>query len=111
MPEGYRRAVRSLGATWFQMLTNVIVPGAMVQLLVGLCSSVAFGWRALIGAELIAGTSGLGYMTLDAVRWYQTETVILGMIVVGILWLILDNLAFRSLEKRTVIRWGLVRSD
>lgn len=110
VPETYRRAVRSLGATWFQTLVNVIIPGAMVQLLVGLRSSVAFGWRALIGAELIAGTTGLGYMTLDAVQWYQTETVILGMIVVGILWLILDHTLFRTLEKHTVIRWGLVRS-
>lgn len=111
VPETYRRAVRSLGATWFQTLVNVIIPGAMVQLLVGLRSSVAFGWRALIGAELIAGTTGLGYMTLDAVQWYQTETVILGMIVVGVLWLLMDHLVFRTLEKHTVIRWGLVRSD
>lgn len=111
VPETYRRAARSLGATWLQTLFNVIIPGATVQLLVGLRSSVAFGWRALIGAELIAGTTGLGYMTLDAVQWYQTETVILGMIVVGILWLILDNTIFRTLERLTVIKWGLVRSD
>ncbi len=111
VPESYRRAVRSLGATSTQTLFNVIVPGAMVQLLVGLRSSVAFGWRALIGAELIAGTTGLGYMTLDAVQWYQTETVILGMIIVGILWLILDHAVFKTIENRTVIRWGLVRSD
>ena len=111
VPESYRRAVRSLGATWVQTLVHVIIPGAMVQLLVGLRSSVAFGWRALIGAELIAGTTGLGYMTLDAVQWYQTETVILGMIIVGVLWLILDHFVFRTIEKHTVIRWGLVRSD
>jgi len=111
VPESYRRAVLSLGGTWLQTLTNVIIPGAMVQLLVGLRSSVAFGWRALIGAELIAGTTGLGYMTLEAVQWYQTETVILGMIIVGILWLIVDHIVFRNLEKHTVVRWGLVRWD
>lgn len=103
--------MRSLGASWVQTLAHVVIPGAMVQLLVGLRSSVAFGWRALIGAELIAGTTGLGYMTLDAVQWYQTETVILGMIVVGILWLILDQAMFKTIEKHTVVRWGLVRSD
>ena len=110
VPESYRRAVRSLGATFTQTLMHVIIPGAMVQLLVGLRASVAFGWRALIGAELIAGTTGIGYMTLDAVQWYQTETVLLGMIVVGILWLIMDQLIFRTLERHTVVRWGLVRS-
>ena len=111
VPESYRRAVRSLGATFAQTLVHVIIPGAMVQLLVGLRASVAFGWRALIGAELIAGTTGIGYMTLDAVQWYQTETVVLGMIVVGLLWLIMDQLVFRTLENRTVVRWGLVRTE
>jgi len=111
VPESYRRASLSLGGSWFQTLVHVILPGSLVQLLVGLRSSVAFGWRALIGAELIAGTTGIGYMTLDAVQWYQTETVILGMIVVGILWMLLDHTIFRTIEKHTVVRWGLVRWD
>ena len=58
---------------------------------------------------MIAGTNGLGYMSIEAVQWYQTETVILGMILIGILWLILDRLLFVPLEKATIVRWGLIQ--
>ena len=59
---------------------------------------------------MIAGTTGLGYMTIEAVQWYKTDTIILGMIVIGVLWLLLDRLLFVPLERRTIHRWGLVRS-
>jgi NitT/TauT family transport system permease protein/taurine transport system permease protein len=49
-------------------------------------------------------------MTIEAVQWYKTDTIILGMIVIGVLWLLLDHLLFAPLERRTVQRWGLVRS-
>ena len=60
--------------------------------------------------QMIAGTNGLGYMTIEAVQWYKTDTIILGMIVIGVLWLLIDRLIFVPLERRTVARWGLVRS-
>ena len=67
-------------------------------------------WRGLLVAgEMIAGTNGLGYMTIEAVQWYKTDTVILGMIVIGLLWLLLDRLIFAPLERRTVVRWGMIR--
>ena len=58
---------------------------------------------------MIAGTSGLGYMTIEAVQWYKTETIITGMIVIGILWLLLDRLFFVPLERATIVRWGLIQ--
>ena len=70
---------------------------------------MAYGWRALVAAEMIAGTSGLGYMTIDAVQWYQTDTIIMGMILIGVLWLVMDRLLFVPLERMTVMRWGLIQ--
>ena len=110
IPQVYYRAVQTMGASRRDVLLNVVLPGAFVQLIVGFRGSMAFGWRALIGAELIAGTTGLGYMTLEAVQWYQTETVILGMIVVGVIWLIMDYFIFRTIENRTVRRWGIINA-
>jgi len=104
------RAVRSLGARGPQVLRELIIPGALVQIIVGLRTAMAYGWRALVAGEMIAGTSGLGYMTIEAVQWYKTDTIILGMIVIGLLWLLLDRLLFVPLERRTVMRWGLIRS-
>jgi NitT/TauT family transport system permease protein/taurine transport system permease protein len=48
-------------------------------------------------------------MSIEAVQWHQTETVILGMILIGIPWLILDRLLFVPLEKATIVRWGLIQ--
>jgi NitT/TauT family transport system permease protein/taurine transport system permease protein len=110
IPPVLYRAVRSLGARPPQIVRELVVPGALVQIIVGLRTAMAYGWRALVAGEMIAGTNGLGYMTIEAVQWYKTDTIILGMIVIGVLWLLIDRLIFVPLERRTVARWGLVRS-
>ena len=46
---------------------ELILPGALAHIILGFRTSMAYGWRALVGAELIAGTSGLGYLTMDSV--------------------------------------------
>jgi NitT/TauT family transport system permease protein/taurine transport system permease protein len=109
IPLTLRRAVLSNGARGLQLFTELILPGALVQIILGLRTSVALGWRALVASEMLAGAGGLGYMTLEAVQWYQTDIVILGMLLIGCLWLLMDRLLFVPLERATVMRWGLVQ--
>ena len=109
IPNTLHRAVKSHGGRGRQVFTALILPGALTQIILGFRTSMAYGWRALVAGEMIAGTSGLGYMTIEAVQWYKTETVIMGMIVIGILWLLMDRLLFIPLERATVVRWGLVQ--
>jgi ABC-type nitrate/sulfonate/bicarbonate transport system permease component len=109
IPIALHRAVRSHGGHGAGLLFNLILPGALAQILLGMRTSLAYGWRALVAAEMIAGTSGLGYMTMEAVQWQRTETVILGMIVIGVLWMLLDRTVFTAIERRTVMRWGLLQ--
>jgi NitT/TauT family transport system permease protein/taurine transport system permease protein len=80
-----------------------------VQILLGIRTSMAYGWRALVASEMIAGSNGLGYMTMEAVQWQRTEVIILGMIVIGILWSLMERTLFTTLEARTVGRWGLLQ--
>lgn len=108
IPPVLYRAALSHGASRRDVLLHVVLPGALVQIIVGLRTSMAYGWRALVAAEMIAGTNGLGYMTIEAVQWYQTAVVIVGMAIIGVLWLILDQLVFKSIEKVTVQKWGLI---
>lgn len=103
------RAMESQGASRIQLLTYLILPGAFVQLILGFRTSMAYGWRALVAGEMLAGTSGLGYMTLEAVRWYDTQTVVLGMLLIGVIWLVIDRLVFVPIERRTVHRWGVMQ--
>ena len=102
------RAMSAHGANRRNLLFDLIIPGALAQILVGLRTSMAFGWRALVAGEMLAGTSGLGYLTIDAVQWYQTEIVVRGMILIGILWIVIDRTLFKTIETRTAVRWGLV---
>jgi len=48
-------------------------------------------------------------MTVEARRLVPADTVIMGMITIGLLWLILDRLLFVPVERRTVLRWGLIQ--
>jgi ABC-type nitrate/sulfonate/bicarbonate transport system permease component len=109
IPLALHRAVRSHGGRGMGLLANLILPGAMVQILLGIRTSVAYGWRALVASEMIAGSNGLGYMTMEAVQWQRTEKIILGMIVIGLLWVLMDRLVFTPIERRTVGRWGLLQ--
>lgn len=109
IPAVLYRAVRCHGGRGWRILTELVLPGAFVQIIVGLRASMAYGWRALVGAELIAGTSGIGYLTIDAVQWYQADTIVMGMLLIGLLWLAMDRLLFVPLERHTVRRWGLIQ--
>ena len=109
IPIPLHRAILCHGAHGIQILTELILPGALIQIMVGLRTSMAYGWRALVAAEMIAGTNGIGFRMIQAVQWYQTDTVLLGMIVIGVIWLVMDWLIFAKLEDVTVVRWGLLR--
>ena len=76
----------------------------------GIRTGLGFAWRGLIAAEMIATNVGLGYMLFVARDFYQTEVIILGMIVIGTLWLLIDRLILAPLERATIERWGLVRA-
>lgn len=103
------RAARSLGAGRFQVFTEVIVPGALPSIASGIRTGLGYGWRALVAAEIIVGTSGIGFMMFDARRVGDVTEVFVGMIVLGILWFALDALVLAPFERATVERWGLVR--
>jgi taurine transport system permease protein len=109
VPEDMRRAAASLGAGRFRTLFEVILPGALPGVVSGIRTGLGYGWRALIAAEIIVGTSGIGFMMFDARRVGQVTDVFVGMIVLGVLWYALDALVLAPLERETVERWGMVR--
>jgi NitT/TauT family transport system permease protein/taurine transport system permease protein len=102
-------AALTLGANRWQLITEVYIPGALAQIVVGIRLGVAYGWRALVGAEMIGAVSGLGWLIFDSRLQLRTDLVIVGMITLGLIWLALDFIFLRPLEARTVERWGLLR--
>lgn len=109
IPPAVRNAAASLGAGRYAMLTEVLLPGALPNIVTGIRTGLGFAWRGLIAAEMIATNVGLGYMLFVARDFYRTEVIVLGMIVIGVLWLLLDRLLLAPLERATIERWGMVQ--
>jgi NitT/TauT family transport system permease protein/taurine transport system permease protein len=57
---------------------------------------------------MIATSTGLGFLIFNAQHFHQTDTILVGIITIGVLWLLTDRLALQPLERWTVERWGLV---
>jgi NitT/TauT family transport system permease protein/taurine transport system permease protein len=109
IPLHVRNAAASLGAGPWVMLTEVLLPGALPNIVTGVRTGLGFAWRGLIAAEMIATNVGLGYMLFVARDFYKTEVIVLGMIVIGVLWLLLDRLFLAPIERATIERWGMVQ--
>ena len=109
IPPRLRHAAASLGAGRLAMVTEVLLPGALPNIVMGIRTGLGFAWRGLIAAEMIATNVGLGYMLFVARDFYRTEVIVLGMIVIGLLWLLIDRLFLAPLERATIERWGLVQ--
>lgn len=94
-------AAYSFGATRWQVMRHVILPSALPEILTAMRIGIGFGWTTLVAAEMVAATSGIGYMVLTASQFLQTSTVIMGIIVIAAIAYAFDML-MRFLERRLV---------
>jgi taurine transport system permease protein len=108
IPITMHRAALSLGASKSRILWEVVLPGSLPNIVTGLRNGLGYGWRALIAAEIIVGTSGIGFLMFDARRAGSVVEILLGMIILGILWYIVDSWILAPIERATGQRWGLV---
>ena len=76
----------------------------------GLRSGLGFGWRAVIAAELVGATSGLGQWIFISQEFARADIIVAGALTIGIIGLIMDRGFLAPLERRTVERWGLVEA-
>ena len=88
----------------------ILVPAAFPSILTGLKIGWAFAWRTLIAAELVFGVSsgqgGIGWFIFENRNMMDTSAVFAGLLAVIIIGLIVENLIFRTVERRTIRRWG-----
>jgi len=108
VPPVYARAVQSLGGGTWTVIREVTLPAILPSIFNGLRVGAGFGFRALIFAEMIAQSEGIGYLIFNSSASQQTDRTIAGMIVMGLLWLFLDRVYLRPFERASVQRWGLV---
>ena len=94
---------RTYGLTRWQLYKEVILPGAVSSILVGLRFSLGLMWVILIVAETISAQAGIGYMTMNAREFLQTDIVLVGILMYALLGKLADVFA-RGLE-HWWLRW------
>jgi NitT/TauT family transport system permease protein/sulfonate transport system permease protein len=97
------QVAQCFGAGRWLFLSRVMFPSALPYIIAGLRVGLGVGWTCVIAAELIAATSGLGYMIQLARTMIETENVMAGMIVIGVIGFIMNS-GMLWLERR-FIRW------
>ena len=106
-----RMVGRNYGLRGFRYVFAILIPAAFPSILTGLKVGWAFAWRTLIAAELVFGVSsgsgGLGWFIFENKNELEIPSVFAGLFSVILIGLAVENLVFRTLERRTVRRWGM----
>ncbi|WP_331551968.1 ABC transporter permease [Acetobacterium sp.] len=84
-----------------KFIRKVVIPGALPSIMSGLRIGLGNAWICVVAAEMIAATSGIGYMLMDGRQLSQPDVVILAMLIVGIIGKLMDDV-LGIIERKTV---------
>jgi NitT/TauT family transport system permease protein len=102
---------KNYGLSNIAYVTKILIPGAFPSILTGMKIGWAFAWRTLIAAELVFGASsgsgGLGWYIFQNKNMLDIPNVFAGLLTVIIFGLLVENLIFKTVEKKTISRWGM----
>jgi NitT/TauT family transport system permease protein len=104
------RAAGAMGADERSLFWKVIVPGASPFIITGVRQAFLRAWIAVIGAEFLSASDfGLGWVIFDAKEFLNADLMLASLVVIGGIGFAFERLVFGSIEKATVLRWGMVR--
>lgn len=89
----------ALNLSYIRYILFIVIPTAIPSTITGIRLAFGYSWRALIGAELISATSGLGYLIIDSQEMMRTDAVIVGILTIGLIGWLLDSLFYFLITK------------
>lgn len=105
------RAARAMGASGPRLFWKVVVPGASPFIITGLRLAFQRAWIAVVGAEMLAASDyGLGWVIFDAKEFLNADIMLASLAVIGAIGFLFERLVFGSLERATILRWGMLRT-
>jgi hypothetical protein len=105
------RAAQAMGAGERALFWKVIIPGASPLIITGLRQAFIRSWIAVVGAEMLAASDwGLGWIIFDAKEFLNADVMLASLAVIGAIGYVFERFVFGSLERFTVLRWGMVRA-
>jgi NitT/TauT family transport system permease protein len=106
-----RMVGRNYGLSGLRLVLTILIPAAFPSILAGLKIGWAFAWRTLIAAELVfgvaSGKGGLGWYIFESKNQLDIPEVFAGLLTIIMIGLVVENVVFRTIENRTVRRWGM----
>lgn len=102
-----REAGVLLGFSAWEQFRYLTLPAALPGVLTGLRLGFGYSWRALVGAELIAASSGLGFLISESAEFAKTDTVFVGIFTIAVLGVVADcllSLCFKAASRRVGLR-------
>ncbi len=105
------RSASAMGADEKALFRKVVLPGSLAFVITGFRQAFARAWIAVVGGEMIAATNwGLGWVIFDSKEFLNTDVMMASLGIIGIVGLVFERLIFLTLERRTVGRWGMVKT-
>jgi NitT/TauT family transport system permease protein len=105
------RAAQAMGAADRQLFWKVVLPGALPYILTGLRLGLARAWRVLVAVEMLTSVRlGLGWLIFGAREFLNTDVMLAGIVVIGLVGFLLEKLVFQKLEELTLVRWGMMEA-
>jgi sulfonate transport system permease protein len=92
---------RILEVPRWKFVRQVVIPGAFPAIMTGIRVGLMVAWMCVVAAELIAASSGIGYLIMDARQLSQSDVVLVGMITIGVIGKVMDSL-IKRLEQRLI---------
>jgi NitT/TauT family transport system permease protein len=106
-----RMVGQNYGLSSMSQVVKILLPAAFPSILSGLKIGWAFAWRTLIAAELVFGVSsgagGLGWFIFQSKNQLEIPSVFAGLLTVVLIGLAVESLIFRTIERKTIQRWGM----
>lgn len=111
VPEPLRMVGRNYGLRNVRYVVKILIPAAFPSILTGLKLGWAFAWRTLIASELVFGAvaegGGLGWFIFASRNDLDIPGAFAGLLTVILIGFLVENVIFRNVETRTVVRWGM----
>jgi NitT/TauT family transport system permease protein len=114
VPPTLKRVGQNFGLSGWRLVVGILLPAAFPYILSGVKIGWAFAWRTIIAAELVFGVAarqgGLGWFIYQHRFELNTDLVFAGLLTVILIGLVMENLCFKWVERKTVLRWGMSTS-
>jgi len=104
-------AAQSMGASEKTIFFKVLLPSSATYIFTGIKLGLARSWRTIIAVEMIAASLwGLGFMIFDARDYLRPSIIYSGIVVLALIYFVIENLV-KLVERKTIVKWGMVRTE